>query len=221
MTEAALLSRRSSPFLLESYLSGVWSAGQGRGQDLVDPANGRVLGQVPATTAGMAEGLRFARDNGGPALRALSFAARAERLGRMADVLQARRDAWYEIARLNSGNTRADAAIDVDGGIATLKYYAKLGAGLGEARLLTDGPATRLSRDPTFQGRHVGAPLRGVAVHINAYNFPAWGLWGKAAVALLSGMPVVAKPATATAWLAEEMVRAVIEADILPPEPCR
>jgi 3,4-dehydroadipyl-CoA semialdehyde dehydrogenase len=202
--------------VLESYLSGAWRRGDGQGSPLVDPATGEVLAYANASGLDLRAALDHARTVGGPALRALDFAARAERIARIADVLQARRDDWYEIARRNSGNTKADAAIDVDGAIATLKYYAKLGSGLGAARLLTDGDVQRLGRDPLFQGRHVGAPLHGVAVHINAYNFPAWGLWGKAAVALLSGVPVLAKPATATAWLAEEMARAVIDADILP-----
>ncbi len=115
------------------------------------------------------------------------------------------------------GNTKADAAVDVDGSIGTLKYFAKIGAKLGEAHLLRDGSPMRLARDQNFQGLHVGVPLDGVAVHINAFNFPAWGLWEKVAVSLLAGVPVVSKPATSTAWLAQEMVHAVIDAGILPP----
>ena len=117
----------------------------------------------------------------------------------------------------NSGNTKADAAIDVDGSIGTMKYFAKIGGKLGDAHMLRDGAPMRLARDQNFQGLHVGVPLDGVAVHINAFNFPAWGLWEKAAVSLLAGVPVLAKPATSTAWLAQEMVSAVIEAGILPP----
>jgi 3,4-dehydroadipyl-CoA semialdehyde dehydrogenase len=105
----------------------------------------------------------------------------------------------------------------VDGSIGTLKYFAKIGAKLGEAHLLRDGSPMRLARDQNFQGLHVGVPLDAVAVHINAFNFPAWGLWEKAAVSLLAGVPVVSKPATSTAWLAQEMVHAVVEAGVLPP----
>ena len=105
----------------------------------------------------------------------------------------------------------------MDGSIGTLKYFAKIGAKLGDAHMLRDGAPMRLARDQNFQGLHVGVPLDGVAVHINAFNFPAWGLWEKAAVSLLAGVPVLAKPATSTAWLAQEMVNAVIEAGILPP----
>src|SRR5262249_5001799 len=137
-------------------------------------------------------------------------------LGKIADVLVAHRDRWYEIARINSGNTKVDAGIDVEGAIGTIKYFAKLGAGLGKAKFLTDAAPSRLTRDPNFQAAHIGVPLKGVAVHINAYNFPAWGLWEKACVSLLAGVPVVSKPATSTAWLAQEMVERVIESGILP-----
>ena len=165
----------------------------------------------------MKAALEYSRNVGGAELRQLTYGQRAELLGKIADALVARRDEWFEIARKNSGNTKADALIDVDGSIGTLKYFAKIGAKLGNARLLRDGAPMRLARDANFQGLHVGVPLTGVAIHINAFNFPAWGLWEKAAVSLLAGVPVLAKPATSTAWLAQEMVSAVIEAGILPP----
>ena len=116
----------------------------------------------------------------------------------------------------NSGNTKIDAAIDIDGGIGTLKYYARLGAGLGEARMLLDEKPVRLAKAENYQAIHLMVPRRGVAVHINAFNFPSWGLWEKAAVSLLAGMPVFAKPASATALLAHEMVRDVVAAKALP-----
>ncbi len=150
--------------------------------------------------------LEYSRNVGGPALRKMSYGQRAELLGKIADALAARRDDWFEIARKNSGNTKADASIDVDGSIGTLKFFAKIGGKLGDAHMLRDGAPMRLARDTNFQGLHVGVPLDGVAVHINAFNFPAWGLWEKAAVSLLAGVPVLAKPATSTAWLAQEMV---------------
>lgn len=201
---------------LGSFLAGTWATGAGEGSALVDPVSGAVIARASSHGLDVAAALDHARTVGGPALRSLSFAARAALLGAIAAALQAERDRWLELSRRNSGNTRSDASIDVDGAIATLNYYAKIGAGLGDARLLADGGTQRLGRDPNFQGRHIGTPIRGVAVHINAYNFPAWGLWGKAAVALLAGVPVLAKPATATALLAEEMVRTVVEANILP-----
>jgi 3,4-dehydroadipyl-CoA semialdehyde dehydrogenase len=202
--------------VLASFLSGLSQTGTGAGTALINPTDGSALIRASSEGLDIAAGLDFARTVGGPALRPLGYAARAALLGRIADRLTLRRDDWYRIARENAGNTKADAAIDIDGAIGTLKYFAKLGASLGDGMLLADGGDIRLARDPNFQGRHIGVPLRGVAIHINAFNFPAWGLWGKAAVALLAGVPVLAKPATATAWLAQEMVRDIVEAGILP-----
>ncbi|HTW84143.1 MAG TPA: 3,4-dehydroadipyl-CoA semialdehyde dehydrogenase [Candidatus Sulfotelmatobacter sp.] len=206
----------TEPVVLESYLAGRWVRGSDAGAELVDPVTGEVVALASSSGLDLGAALRYARDVGRPALGALTYAQRAALLGAVADALQARRDDWYAIARRNSGNTKADAGIDVDGGIGTLKYYAKLGASLGEAKVLSDGAPARLARDPNFQALHLGVPIDGAAIHINAYNFPSWGLWEKAAVALLSGIPVVAKPATATAWLSVEMVRAVIDAGVLP-----
>ena len=202
--------------LLESYISGKWRAGGGEGDALVNPSTGEVVARASSRGLDLAGALEHARTRGGPALRALSFAERAGLIGQVADALSADKDRWYEISRINSGSPRADAMIDVDGAIGTLKYFAKLGAGLGDGRLMGDGAAARLGRDPNFVGMHIGVPVKGVAIHINAYNFPSWGLWEKAGVALLAGVPVLAKPATSTAWLAEEMVRAVVGAAVLP-----
>ena len=203
--------------VLQSYVRGKWQAGADHGTPLVNPCDGTVLAWASSQGLDLNAALAYSRNVGGPELRKLTYAQRAELLGKVADLLATRRDEWYEIARKNSGNTKADAAIDVDGSIGTLKYFAKIGAKLGDAHMLRDGAPMRLARDQNFQGLHVGVPLDGVAVHINAFNFPAWGLWEKAAVSLLAGVPVLAKPATSTAWLAQEMVAAVIEAGILPP----
>jgi 3,4-dehydroadipyl-CoA semialdehyde dehydrogenase len=186
------------------------------GATLVNPSTGAVVATASSKGLDLGAALDYARTKGGPALRAMTFEERGALLGQIADVLTARRDEWYEISRINSGNTKGDAAIDVDGGIGTIKYFAKLASTLGQGRMLSDGPAARLGRDPAFVGLHLGLPLRGVAIQINAYNFPSWGLWGKAAVAIMAGVPVLAKPATATAWLSEAMVRAVVDAGILP-----
>ncbi len=203
--------------VLQSYVSGKWQAGTGQGAPLVNPTTGDTVAWASSKSLDLKAALEYSRNVGGPELRKLSYAQRAGLLGKIADTLAARRDEWFEIARRNSGNTKADAAIDVDGSIGTLKYFAKIGAKLGDAHMLRDGAPMRLARDPNFQGLHVGVPLDGVAVHINAFNFPAWGLWEKAAVSLLAGVPVFTKPATSTAWLAQEMVSAVIDAGILPP----
>lgn len=208
---------RSDVKILQSYLGGEWQAGSGEGTPLVNPTTGDIVAYASSKGLDLGPALSYSRNVGGTELRKLTYAQRAELLGKIADVLAARRDEWFEVARKNSGNTKADAMIDIDGSVGTLKYYAKLGARLGDARMLRDGSSARLARDQNFQGLHVGVPLDGVAVHINAFNFPAWGMWEKAAVSLLAGVPVLSKPATSTAWLAQEMVNAVIEAGILPP----
>ncbi len=203
--------------VLQSYLGGKWQVGTERGAALVNPCDGTALTWASSKGLDLNAALDYSRSVGGTELRKLTYAQRAEMLGKIADLLATRRDEWYVIARKNSGNTKADAAIDVDGSIGTLKYFAKIGAKLSDARMLRDGSPMRLARDQNFQGLHVGVPLDGVALHINAFNFPAWGLWEKAAVSLLAGVPVLSKPATSTAWLAQEMVHAVIDAGILPP----
>lgn len=201
---------------LSNFVEGRWIPGGAEARELVNPVNGEVVALAGTSGVDYGKALEFARKNGGPALRRLTFFERAAELRKVADVLAEHRERWYEIARINSGNTKADATIDIEGAIGTLKYFARLGTSLGESQILGDGGPEPLSRDPDFQAIHIGVPLRGVAVHINAYNFPAWGLWEKAAVSLLSGVPILAKPATRTAWLAQEMIEKVVEAARLP-----
>jgi 3,4-dehydroadipyl-CoA semialdehyde dehydrogenase len=137
-------------------------------------------------------------------------------LGAASKLLQANRDAYYDISTANSGTVKNDTAVDVDGGIYTLSTYAKMGESLGNTHFMHDGEPARLAKDPLFQSQHLLTPTRGVAMFINAFNFPSWGLWEKAAPALLSGVPVIVKPATATAWLTQRMVKDVVEAGIFP-----
>ncbi len=201
---------------LESYLSGRWQRGNAVETQLVDPVNGDILATTAAKGLDLKSALEFARRRGQAGLRALSFADRAKLLSAIADVLIANRPRYEAIAIANSGNTKADAAVDIDGAIGTLKYYARLGSGLGDAQGLLDEKPVRLSKAENYQAMHVLVPRRGVAIHINAFNFPSWGLWEKAAVSLLAGVPLLAKPASATAWLAHAMVRDVAAANILP-----
>ena len=203
--------------LLSNFLGGRWQAGAGAGTALVDPVLGTELVRVDATGLDLAAGFAFAREQGGAALRALSYRERAALLAAAVKVLQAKRDAYDEIATANSGTVKNDSAVDIDGGIFTLGTYAKLGDALGDRHYLIDGEMARLGKDPLFQSQHVLTPTRGLALFINAFNFPSWGLWEKAAPALLSGVPVVVKPATATAWLTQRMVQDVVEAGIFPP----
>jgi 3,4-dehydroadipyl-CoA semialdehyde dehydrogenase len=202
--------------LLPNYFNGTWQTGTGQGTVLTDPVLGTELVRVDATGLDLAAGFAFAREQGGKALRALTYAQRAALLAAAQKVLQANRDAYYDIATANSGTVKNDSAVDIDGGIFTLGTYAKLGEGLGDRHFLADGDSARLGKDPLFQSQHVLTPTRGVALFINAFNFPSWGLWEKAAPALLSGVPVIVKPATATAWLTQRMVKDVVDAGIFP-----
>jgi 3,4-dehydroadipyl-CoA semialdehyde dehydrogenase len=202
--------------LLHNHLGGRWLAGTGAGTPLFDPVLGTELVRVDATGLDLTSGFAHARETGGAALRALTYRQRGELLAAVGKVLQANRDAYYEIATANSGTVKNDSAVDIDGGIYTLGTYAKLAASLPDARFLPDGEAVSLATDGSFQTRHVQLPVRGLALFINAFNFPSWGLWEKAAPALLSGVPVVVKPGTSTAWLTQRMVQDVVNAGVLP-----
>ncbi|MEQ8699392.1 MAG: aldehyde dehydrogenase family protein, partial [Bauldia litoralis] len=166
---------------LKNYVSGSWTEGAGEGAALVDPVKGEIIAHASTEGIDMAAALDHARTKGGPALRAMSYGERAALLGSIADTLIANRDRYFEIAQANSGNTKLDAAIDIDGGSGTLKYYGAIGKGLGDAHYLRDGGFERFGKDDTFQAIHIRVPIQGVAVHINAFNFPSWGLWEKVA----------------------------------------
>lgn len=201
---------------LESYLNGAWRAGDGLGRELVNPVTGESIAWADASGLDLKAALAYARDTGGRSLGALSFAQRGAVLKSIASVLQDNRDTYFQIARENSGNTEADASVDIDGAIFTLKTYARYGASLGDARTLIEPGQDQLARDPVFFSRHIWTTRPGVAVQINAFNFPSWGMWEKIAQALLAGVPSLAKPATATALLSERMIRDVIAANVVP-----
>ena len=202
---------------LNNYLGGRWQPGQGPGTLLTDPVLGDALVRVDATGLDLPAGFEHARRAGGSALRALSYRERGALLAAVQATLQKHRDTYFALSLANSGTVAADTGIDVDGALYTLGVYARLGDTLGDRRHLIDGEPARLAKDPLFQSQHVQVPTRGLALLINAFNFPAWGLWAKAAPALLSGVPVVVKPATATAWVTQRMVQDVVHAGVLPP----
>lgn len=202
--------------LLANYVGGRWQDGAGKGVDLLNPITGEALVSVSAQGLDLKQAFAYARDVGGQNLRAMTYGQRGLLLADVLKVLQANREKYYEISIKNSGTVKNDTAVDVDGGLFTLGYFAKLGERLGDQKYLSDDEAVKLSKDGLFQSQHVLTPTRGLALFINAFNFPSWGLWEKAAPALLSGVPVIVKPATTTAWLAHEMVKDVIDAGILP-----
>jgi oxepin-CoA hydrolase/3-oxo-5,6-dehydrosuberyl-CoA semialdehyde dehydrogenase len=204
---------------LASYVCGAWKAGRstkGGAATLVNPATEEAIATASAEGVDFGAALSFARDRGGPALRGLTFRQRGELLRAMSRAIHGRRDELLALATQNGGNTRSDAKFDVDGAIGTLAAYADLGAELGDATILVDGDGIQLGRSPRLFGQHAYVPRRGVAVHINAFNFPAWGLGEKAACALLAGMPVIAKPATSTALVTYRMVQILVDEKVLP-----
>ena len=201
---------------LESHLRGAWERGSGSVATLVNPTDGEPVAETTTAGLDLASALTWARDVGGPNLRATTFAERGEMLMAISKTLHAARDALIEDSILNAGTTRSDAKFDIDGATGTLAYYAGVGKRLGDARWIVEGEGEQLTRSPRFWAHHLRVPLRGVAVHVNAFNFPAWGLAEKAAVALLAGVPVVSKPATATALLAYRIMQRIVEAGLLP-----
>ena len=204
-----------TPFL-NNYLRGQWQPDTQVVHTLLDPVTGESLANTGGAAQGLHEAFAFARHEGRHALQAMSYGQRAAMLSETLKVLQANREEYYAISLANSGTVKNDSAVDIEGGLFTLGFYAKLGAALGDAKTLTDGAAAILSKDQLFQSQHVMVPINGLALFINAFNFPSWGLWEKAAPALLSGVPVVIKPATVTAWLTHRMVSDVIAAGVLP-----
>lgn len=205
----------STPIAIASYLEERWQAGQGK-TALIDPVNNETIAEVGGQGLDLAAGVAHARQAGRASLAAMTFVERAVLLRNMADTLQARRDEFAELAQRNSGNTATDIAFDIDGGIATLKYYAGLGKRLGESRTLVEPDTQPLDKEGYFTARHLLSAVPGVAVHINAFNFPSWGLWEKVAPALLAGVPCIAKPATSTALVSYAMVKALTDAAVLP-----
>ena len=200
---------------LQSHLCGTWIDAKGNAT-LVNPATEEVIARAGTEGVDFTAARDFARDVGGPALRAMTFKQRGEVIKAMSRALHAKRDALLDCAIESGGVTRSDAKFDLDGATGTLAFYAELGEKLGDARVLEDGEAFQLARSPRLFGAHAYVSRRGVAVHVNAFNFPAWGLAEKAACALLAGMPVISKPATSTALLSFRIVEILVAEKILP-----
>ena len=201
---------------LRHYLEDRWVAGEGESIPVHDATTGDIVAAVCHGGLDLAAAYAHARAVGGPALRELSFAQRAAILKKLSAVIHENRESLIDVSR-QGGTTRGDAKFDIDGASGTLSYYAWLGRGLGDGRVLLDGDAEPVLRSKRFVAQHVWVSRHGVGVHINAYNFPAWGMAEKLAVALLAGVPVITKPAPATAPLATRIVELWVEAGVLPP----
>ncbi len=202
---------------LQSFLQNEWQRGRGDGATLYDPSTGEAI--ASATTDGLDLGaaLAFARREGGPALRAMTFAERGRLLTELSKAIHAHRAELLEISTRNTGTTQKDSKFDIDGCTATLAAYGDLGQELGDRTYLLDGEGLQVGRSPRFHGQHIQVPLRGVAIHINAFNFPAWGFGEKLACAFLAGMPVLTKPGTGTALPSHRIAEIVVDSGLCPP----
>src|SRR5579859_957473 len=201
---------------LQSFVAGRWQAGSGADVALRDATTGAVIANASGTGAEAAALLRHARERGGPNLRRLTFHERAALLKALARMLSEHKEQFYALSYA-TGATKGDSWIDIDGGISTLFVYASKGTReLPNARVYVDGSLEALSKNGTFVGQHVCVPLEGAAVHINAFNFPVWGMLEKLAPALLAGMPAIVQPATQTAYLTERVFRRILASGVLP-----
>jgi oxepin-CoA hydrolase / 3-oxo-5,6-dehydrosuberyl-CoA semialdehyde dehydrogenase len=201
---------------LQSYVCGAWQSGRDDGIAMRDATTGEVIAQASSAGIDFGAVLAHARDQGGPQLRAMSFHERASLLRALAKRLSELKEEFYALS-YRTGATLSDSMIDIDGGIGTVFVFASKGSReLPNARVYVDGGVEGLSKGGTFVGQHLYVSREGAAVHINAFNFPVWGMLEKLAPTLLAGMPVIVKPATATAYLTELVVRRIIESKILP-----
>ena len=200
---------------IENYVLGGWAFGSGNEKQLFNAVNGDVVGIASTQGLDFGDVLHYARTTGGSTLRRMTFHERGRMLKALAMFLNERKAAYYDLSYA-TGATKIDSWIDIDGGIGNLFAYASLRRQFPNERYYVDGDTAKLSKHGTFIGHHIMVPREGVAIHINAFNFPIWGMLEKVAVNLLAGMPAVVKPATITSYLTEIVVRDIISSGILP-----
>lgn len=201
---------------VHSFAAGKWIGPGADARPIASAITGDVIAEAGNDALDVQSMRDFARDVGGPALRALTFHDRARTLKALALHLKDHRQTLYDLS-FDTGATQADHLIDVDGGIGTMLVYASKGRReMPDARIYLDGPPEQLGRFGKFMGRHICMPMQGVALHINAFNFPVWGMLEKLAPTLLAGMPAIIKPATTTSYVTEACVRLMIDSGLLP-----
>lgn len=201
---------------LQNYALGKWIAGEGEGQSLYNAINGEEVAIASSKGLDFAEMMNYARKTGGPALRKMTFQERGLMLKKLALHLTAEKEKFYKVSWA-TGATRADSWIDIEGGIGNLFAYASLRRQFPDETFCLEGEAAKLSKNGTFIGHHICVPKEGVAIHINAFNFPVWGMLEKIAVNLLAGVPAIVKPATLTSFVTEAVVKEIDKSGILPP----
>ncbi|MBK7347918.1 MAG: phenylacetic acid degradation bifunctional protein PaaZ [Chitinophagaceae bacterium] len=200
---------------LENYILGKWVEGEGKGQQLYHAISGQPIYVAGTQGIDFESALKYARSKGNPALRKMTFQQRGRMLRSLALHLLNQKEKFYAIS-YQTGATRADSWIDIEGGIGNLFANASLRRRLPDDNFCLDGEPISLGKEKTFMGHHLLVPKEGVAIHINAYNFPVWGMLEKIAVNLLAGMPAIVKPATVTSYLTEAVVKEIIASKILP-----
>ncbi len=201
---------------INSFVQGRWVAPGDGARPIHSAITGAEIARAGNDALDFAGMLDFAREVGGPALRAMTFHDRARMLKALAVYLNEHRQVMYDLA-YDTGATKSDSFIDIDGGIGTVFVFASKGRReMPDDRVYIDGDIEQLSRNGTFLGMHVCTPLQGVAVHINAFNFPVWGMLEKLAPTLLAGVPAIVKPATASCQVTEACVRLIDQSGILP-----
>ncbi|GKY87209.1 phenylacetic acid degradation bifunctional protein PaaZ [Sinisalibacter aestuarii] len=199
-----------------SFAAGEWIAPGSGARPIYSAISGKVIAEAGGGALDFAQMLDFGKSTGGPALRAMGFHERAAMLKALALYLQERREALYDIS-YDTGATLGDHKFDIDGGIGTLFVFSSKGRReMPDGQIYLDGGLERFGRAGSFMGQHVAVPLQGIAVHINAFNFPLWGMLEKLAPTLLAGVPAIVKPATATSYVTELAVRMILESGILP-----
>lgn len=203
-------------YKLQHFAAGQWVEGEGDGQVLFNAVTGEPLASASSRGLDFSSMVDYARHTGNPALRKMTFHERGRMLKAVAVHLRSHLDKFYALS-YQTGATRADSWVDIEGGIGNLFSNASLRKRFPDDVICVDGENHPLGRLNTFQGTHVMVPKEGVAIHINAFNFPVWGMLEKIAVNLLAGMPAIVKPATVTAYLTEAVVKEIIASGILPP----
>ena len=200
---------------LQNFALGQWISGSGKGTELFDAVNGELVAVADSSGLDFGAMLNYGRETGGPALRKMTFQERGRMLKALAMYLTERKAAYYAVS-VKTGATKIDSWIDIDGGIGNLFAYASLRKQFPDSSFYVDGELAKLSKEGTFIGHHIMVPKEGVALHINAFNFPVWGMLEKIAVNLLAGVPAVVKPATLTSYVTEVVVRDIHASGILP-----
>src|SRR5215467_3308692 len=206
----------AEPRQLENFVMGEWVPGSGKMAELYHAVTGAKIAETSTGGVNFGAMVDYAKRVGGPALRKMTFHERALMLKAMAQYLMARKDEFYLVSAA-TGATKQDSWVDIEGGIGTFFAYASRGRReFPNERFYIDGATEGLSKSGTFVGRHICVPLEGVAVHINAFNFPVWGMLEKLAPTLLAGVPAIVKPASASAYVAEAAFRILIDTNQLP-----